>query len=69
MTSDTLVVVHAPYVVRGAWHREIRRSNGWTIKIGRGSDIYRKPEDWLHVGADDLGLRPCLETNVDIARS
>ncbi len=46
--------------------REIRLSNGWSLKIGRGFDIYQKPEDWLHIGASDLGLRPCLETNVDI---
>lgn len=48
--------------------REVRLSNGWRVKIGRGFDIYQKPEDWLHVGASDLGLRPCLETNVDISR-
>jgi ATP-dependent Lon protease len=48
--------------------REVRLSNGWSVKIGRGFDIYQKPEDWLHIGASDLGLRPCLETNVDITR-
>jgi ATP-dependent Lon protease len=48
--------------------REVRLSNGWSVKIGRGFDIYQKPEDWLHIGASDLGLRPCLETNVDISR-
>ena len=46
--------------------REVRLSNGWVIKIGRGFDIYQKPEDWLHVGSNDLELRPCLETNVDV---
>ena len=46
--------------------REVRLSNGWSIKIGRGFDIYQRPDDWLHIGANDLGLRPCLETNVDI---
>ena len=49
--------------------REVRLSNGWKIKIGRGFDIYQKPEDWLQVGANDLGLRPCLETNVDVSKS
>jgi ATP-dependent Lon protease len=49
--------------------REVRLSNGWTIKIGRGFDIYQKPEDWLHIGANDLELRPCLETNVDVVRN
>ncbi len=48
--------------------REVRLSNGWNIKIGRGFDIYQRPDDWLHIGANDLGLRPCLETNVDIVR-
>jgi ATP-dependent Lon protease len=46
--------------------REIRLSNGWIIKIGRGFDIYQRPDDWLQVGANDLDLRPCLETMVDI---
>ena len=46
--------------------REVRLSNGWSIKIGRGFDIYERPDDWLHIGSQDLGLRPCLETSVDI---
>ena len=49
--------------------REIRLSNGWKIKIGRGFDIYQRPDDWLQIGANDLDLRPCLETMVDIYRS
>jgi len=49
--------------------RDIRLSNGWRIQIGRGFDIYQKPEDWLQLGANDLALRPCLETTVDITRS
>lgn len=49
--------------------REIRLNNGWTIKIGRGFDIYQRPDDWLQVGANDLDLRPCLETNVDVTRT
>ncbi len=46
--------------------REIRLDNGWLIKIGRGFDIYQKPESWFMVGANDHDLRPCLETKVDI---
>lgn len=46
--------------------RQVRLSSGWTIKIGRGFDIYQRPDDWLQVGANDLDLRPCLETTVDI---
>ena len=49
--------------------REVRLSNGWKVKIGRGFDIYQKPEDWLAIGANDLDLRPCLETNVDVIRN
>jgi ATP-dependent Lon protease len=46
--------------------RQVRLSSGWTVKIGRGFDIYQRPDDWLQIGASDLDLRPCLETTVDI---
>jgi len=46
--------------------RAIKLDNGWVIKIGRGLDIYQKPESWFEIGANDLNLRRCLETNVDI---
>jgi ATP-dependent Lon protease len=46
--------------------REILLSSGWSVKIGRGFDIYQRPDDWLTVGANDLDLRNCLETNIDI---
>ncbi len=46
--------------------REIRLDNGWVIKIGRGLDFYQRPESWFAVGANDLSLRRCLETKVDI---
>ena len=49
--------------------REVRFDNGWIIKIGRGFDIYQKPENWYVVGVSDLNLRPCLETKVDIYKS
>lgn len=49
--------------------REIRVDNGWTIKIGRGLDFYQKPGGWFEVGANDLSLRKCLETKVDIFRA
>jgi ATP-dependent Lon protease len=48
--------------------RAIKLDNGWVIKIGRGLDIYQKPQSWFELGANDLGLRPCLETSVDIFR-
>ena len=46
--------------------REIRLDNGWVIKIGRGLDFYQKPGGWYEIGANDLSLRKCLETKVDI---
>ena len=46
--------------------REIRIDNGWTVKIGRGLDFFQKPDSWFGVGANDLNLRKCLETKVDI---
>lgn len=49
--------------------REIRLDNGWIVKIGRGLDFYQKPGGWFEVGANDLSLRKCLETKVDIFRS
>ena len=49
--------------------REIRIDNGWVIKIGRGLDFYQKPGGWYEVGANDLSLRKCLETKVDIFRA
>jgi len=49
--------------------REIRIDNGWVIKIGRGLDFYQKPDSWFAVGVNDLSLRKCLETKVDIYRN
>lgn len=49
--------------------REIRLDNGWVIKIGRGLDFFQRPNSWFEVGANDLSLRKCLETRVDIYRT
>ncbi len=49
--------------------REIRIDNGWTVKIGRGLDFYQRPDSWYGVGVNDLSLRKCLETKVDIYES
>lgn len=46
--------------------REIRLDNDWVVKIGRGLDFYQKPQSWNEIGANDLSLRKCLETKVDI---
>jgi ATP-dependent Lon protease len=48
--------------------REIRIDNGWVVKIGRGLDFYQRPDSWFSIGANDLSLRKCLETKVDIFR-
>ncbi len=48
--------------------REIRIDNGWVIKIGRGLDFYQRPGSWFEIGTNDLTLRKCLETKVDIFR-
>ena len=49
--------------------REIRIDNSWIIKIGRGLDLYQKPESWFSIGTNDLSLRRCLETKIDIFKS
>ena len=46
--------------------RAVKLDNGWVIKIGRGLDIYQKPDNWFSVGSNDFYYRPCLETTVDI---
>lgn len=48
--------------------RDIRLDNGWRIHIGRGLDFYQPPESWYAVGAQDMDLRPCKETKVEIKR-
>ena len=49
--------------------REIRFDNGWVIKIGRGLDFYQRPGSWFEIGVNDLILRKCLETKVDIFKT
>ncbi len=48
--------------------REIRLDNGWVIKIGRGLDFFQRPTSWFELGTNDLSLRKCLETKIDIFR-
>jgi len=49
--------------------REIVFDNGWNFSIGRGLELYQKPEDWYSIGSVDLDLRPCLETKVHIFKA
>ncbi|PSN45397.1 MIT domain-containing protein 1 [Blattella germanica] len=46
--------------------RQIRLSTGWTIKIGRGLDYFKAPENKFSLGVFDLDLRPCHQTTVDV---
>jgi ATP-dependent Lon protease len=46
--------------------REIHIDNGWVIKIGRGLDFYQKPNSYFDIGSNDLTMRKCLETKIDI---
>lgn len=48
--------------------REIIVDNGWTIKIGRGLDIYRKPTKNIS-DLNDYSCWPCRRTTVDIYKS
>lgn len=47
----------------------MRIDDSWVVKIGRGLDFYQKPESWYAIGTNDLALRKCLETKVDIFRA
>ena len=49
--------------------REVKLDNGWIIKLGRGFDLYQKPDNYYSIGVADMSLRPCLETKVDIYKS
>lgn len=44
--------------------RCIKADNGWEITLGRGLDIYKRPNDWLSIGASDFSLRPCYQTDL-----
>ena len=46
--------------------REIKLSNRWGIKMGRGLDYFQSLSgNYFQVGANDLDLRQCLETSFD----
>ncbi|XP_062505091.1 MIT domain-containing protein 1-like isoform X1 [Corticium candelabrum] len=46
--------------------REIRFSNGWTVKIGRGLDYFKPTKGRFAIGFCDFNLRLCHETTVDV---
>jgi len=46
--------------------REIKLSNGWNIKMGRGLDYFQSlAGNYFQIGVSDFDLRPCLETSFD----
>ncbi|XP_047003135.1 MIT domain-containing protein 1-like [Schistocerca americana] len=49
--------------------RQIRLDNGWIIKIGRGLDYFKPPENKFAVGNFELDFRYCYQTTVDIYHS
>jgi len=50
--------------------REIKINNGWNIKMGRGLDYFQSLSgNFFQVGANDLDLRPCLETSFDFYKT
>jgi len=50
--------------------REIKLSNGWNIKMGRGMDYFQSlAGNYLQIGVSDYDLRPCLETSFDFYKS
>ncbi|TKR75981.1 hypothetical protein L596_017196 [Steinernema carpocapsae] len=51
---------------RNLHDREIRFSNGWIIKIGRGLDYFKPLRNKYMLGSGDYTLRPCRECNIDI---
>jgi len=44
--------------------RCIKASNGWEITLGRGLDIYKRPNCYISIGASDFSLRPCHQTDL-----
>jgi hypothetical protein len=44
--------------------RRITTDTGWEINLGRGLDIYKRPDGWISVGASDFALRPCHKTTI-----
>ncbi len=46
--------------------REIEFNNGWIIKIGRGLDYFKSPDNKFAIGSWDFDLRPCHQTTIDI---
>lgn len=48
--------------------RRIVTDHGWDIHLGRGLDLYKRPDDFYSVGASDFELRPCHKTRIIFQR-
>jgi ATP-dependent Lon protease len=50
--------------------RQIETSNGWRIVMGRGLDYFQSlAGNYLQIGVNDQGLRPCLECGIDFIKT
>lgn len=74
-TLETLKRSLKDYEIELSWERdnhvhdrEIQLNNGWRISLGRGLDIYQKPDSWKAIGASDFNLRPCHETKITFVK-
>jgi len=50
------------------YDRSIESDNGWRIVVGRGLDIFQKPETWYGLGEFDQKKRKCRETEIDFIK-
>lgn len=48
--------------------RFIETDNGWYIRLGRGLDIFQRPESWYALGEYDQKKRKCRQTEIDYRR-
>lgn len=48
--------------------RSIKLDNGWSIYLGRGLDIFQKPDSWYDISEIDQKKRKCRETNITFQR-
>lgn len=57
--------IHLQTEVSSTLHdRRIKTDHGWEINLGRGLDMYKRPDDWASIGVSDFALRPCHQTTI-----
>jgi ATP-dependent Lon protease len=70
--AESLADVGVEFIWRfdGKIHdRELRTDTGWSIRMGRGLDIYQRTDTWIQIGATNLNVRPCMETKISIIKT